>query len=98
MVPFTLGDLRAGSPHKEIAARPRAILKAMLGPVWAKLFPSELAEDAVLPRQAVLIAMHALDMLKAKFDSFTATQEAAAKSYAVLVESSKKRRASAAPK
>ena len=97
MVPFTLSDLREGLPkEKEISARPRAILKAMLGPVWTKLFPSELGEDAILPRQAVRIAMHALDTLKAKFDGIQATQDAVAKSYTVLVERSKKRRASAA--
>ena len=97
MVPFSLGDLREGLPkEKEITARPRAILKAMLGPVWTKLFPTELSEEAILPRQAVLIAMHSLDTLKAKFEGIQATHEAAAKSYTVLVESSKKRRASAA--
>ena len=95
MVPFTLGDLREGL-SKATSKNLRAILTAMLGPVWTKLFPTELVEEAILPRQAVLIAMHALDLLKAKFDGIQATQEAAAKSYTVLVESSKKRRASAA--
>ena len=90
-VPFRLGDLRNEAVAK---AGTDVLLKALLGPLWSTLFPTTPSGKTVLPRQSVLVLLHALERLKARFEGVEETKLAAAASYAVISEASKKRRAS----
>ena len=88
-VPFCLGDLSKVATAKEGT---ELLVKDLLGPLWEALFPSGATETTVFPRQAVLIILHALERLKARFERVEETRKAAGASYAVISEISKKRR------
>ena len=88
-VPFCLGDLSKEATAKEGT---ELLVKDLLGPLWEALFPSGTTEKTIFPRQAVLIILHSLERLKARFESVEETRKAAGASYAVISEISKKRR------
>lgn len=89
--PFTVGDLRQQSLAKEKIV---ALMLALLGPNWKLIFPAigGPTNSAVMPRQSVLVLLHALERVKTKFEGIEDSRAAAAKSLAVIVGESKKRR------
>ena len=90
-LPFCLGDLRNEATAKKGTDD---LVKALLGPLLKTLFPSGATGQTIFSRQAVLILLHALERLKARFERVEETRKAAADCYAVIVELSKKRRTS----
>ena len=94
-MPFTFGQLQE---HCSGPLSAPQLVKFLLGDTWSLWFPEEgtgLAEGTILPRQSVLWLMHALDAMRQLYERAEASRLAAASSFAVLTETSKRRRATA---
>ena len=93
-IAITIAELSAHSLAKDAT---QALLRKLLGPqLWEGWFGTidiVLEDDSVLPRQLVAYLQYALSQLKHNYDALRDTKAAAAKSYALMMEySSKKRR------
>ena len=96
-MPFTIGDLKSYALAGE---KILPLLQALTGPqIWKVLLhtalgtTNESANITVVPRQAANLLLHTLERIKVHLDNLEETKKAAAASYVVMCDTSKKRRA-----
>ena len=89
-IPFCLGDLRNEAGAK---AGVDSLITSILGPLAKSLMPPTPTGKTVISRQTALTLLHALERVKSHFDGMEDQKQAAAASYAVILDTSKKRRA-----
>ena len=92
-VPFTWADLQT---HLEGDIDTVAMAKEVLGDTW-RLWAgdAEVLPSAVVPQQMGIVIRDRLDTLRMSYEQLEQTKKDAARSFAVITEQSKKRRAAA---
>lgn len=92
-VPFTWEDLHT---NLQGDIDPVAVAQEILGGSWALWFGSEqVLATSVVPRQLGIVVRDRLDTLRQSYEQWEQTKADAARSFAVITEQSKKRRAAA---
>jgi hypothetical protein len=91
---FKNGLLLVASRPSSLATRKETdkLLQCLLGDLGPVLFPHGTAENCVIARQTILLLMHGLERLKARYQMGDAARSAAASSYTELNEKAKRRR------
>ena len=87
--PFSFADLMK---HAAAGADVATVVKRLLGPLWAKWFVEDPnAHTTVIPRQAGLMILRALDALQLDFKENKEMKTRASQAFGVMVEASAKR-------